>query len=219
MIRTTRIPEYSAELRTMIRMCLRPDPSTRPDFEQLAADVDRRVAELTRTSRQLRGRNLSEVHQSERVYYRGNEINSMSIGDWAPTDPYILDPVDESGFKDPFITEMRFPVWNRRANGPNDEEDEWSMEVNSSQSDPNQDVKRIWADRLLAAAGAAPPVRDDGSMKTDGNNNNDDTEGGEEDEEEATTEIPAQMPAPPRQDKLWPNANRFNKFGRPRLAW
>lgn len=201
----------------MIRMCLRPDPKTRPDFEELAADVDRRVAELTRASRQLRGGNLSEVHRSERLYYRGNEINSMSIGDWAPTHHYVLDDVDESGFKDPFITKMRFPVWNRRANAPEEEEEEeWSEDVeDSSQSDP---LRRILAERLLAAAGAAPTVRDDATMKTDGNNNNDDTEGaddtegGDEDEEEATTKIPA----PPRQDKLWAD---INKFGHWRMAW
>lgn len=184
-IRTTRTPEYSAELRQMIRMCLRPDPSTRPDFEQLYSDVNRRLVEIASASRRLRGNDQGAAHQEERLYYRGNEINTMQIGNWTPTHMYVLDEVNESGFRDPFLTSMRFPIWNRRPDPGQEEE--------TDESDPDEDVKRIMADSMLAALGTGATARDDVTMGTDRTNNNDDGEGEDEMEEDATV-VPGARP-------------------------
>lgn len=214
MIRTARTPEYSSELRQLIRMCLRPDPMNRPEFGQIDADVQRRVADIASASQRLRGKNQSAVHQDERLYYRGNEINTMQIGDWAPTHYYVLDPVEESGFKDPFLTSMRFPRWNRQG-ATEDEED-------SDQSDPDEDVKRVMAASMLAEGGtgatAQPDVtmrtgataQDDVSMRTDGRNNDD---GGEDEDEEDEDQDPTEVPAQP------PRRARLNKFGNPQMGW
>lgn len=199
MIRTTRTPEYSAELRQLIRMCLRPDPMKRPDFDLVSTDVERRVAEISRASQRLRGNNQDAVHQNERLYYRGNEINTMQIGDWAPTHYYVLDEVEESGFKDPFLTSMRFPRWNRR--GPTKDEE------NESQSDPDEDVKRIMAASMVAGGGTGATAQDDVTMGTDRTNK----DGGEDEDEEDEdpTEVPVQLP----------RRGRLNKFGNPQMGW
>ena len=209
MIRTTRTPEYSAELRQMIRMCLRPDPTTRPDFEQLYADVNQRVEEIAMASQRLRGQNQLAVHQSERLYYRGNEINSMQIGDWAPTHYYVLDEVEESGFKDPDLTTMRFPKWNRRA--------ATGEEETTSQSDPDEDVRRIMAESMLVAGGTGATAPDDVTMGTDRTNSNDDAEGEDDDEMGDATVVPAT----PTTTQAAQNQNRqgLNRFGKPKMAW
>lgn len=214
MIRTTRTPEYSAELRQLIRMCLRPDPMNRPGFDLISADVERRVAEIARASQRLRGNNQNAVHQDERLYYRGNEINTMQIGDWAPTHYYVLDDLEDSGFKDPFLTSMRFPRWNRRE-ATEDEED-------SSQSDPDEDVKRIMAASMVAEGGtgatpqadvtmrAGATAQDDVTMGTDRTNNDD---GGEDEDEDEEDEDPTEVPVES------PRRAGFNKFGNPQMGW
>ena len=55
-------PEYSSELRLLIRNCLKERPRDRPRLK----DIQRII------------RNMRRVHSIERVYYRGNEIREMS---------------------------------------------------------------------------------------------------------------------------------------------
>ena len=203
-------------------MCLRPDPTTRPDFEELCSDVNRRLGEIAQASRQLSGTNYYAPQLDERLYYRGNEINSMQTGDWTPTHAYVLDELEESGFKDPFITNVKFPRWNRAPITGAEEED-------SDLGDPDEDVKRVMAPSFLAAQATGATGKDDVSMGIDRTNNNDDGEGegegegggegeGEDGGEEGPTAVtmtevsaPGALAAPLRQ--------RWNKFGRARMGW
>ena len=192
-IHTHRNPEYSAELRRLIRMCLRPDPFLRPDFRQLEMDLAAKLADMARISKLLGANKDLTPQQSERLYYRDNEINSMQIGDFIPTRWNARDVTEESGFKDPYVTSIRFPRWNVRAN----------VEEEDTQSIPDEDVRRIMAHSMAMGGGTGATDRDDATMGTDGNNNDD-----EEDDEDDVTVIPP----PPRQ-------NQLNKFGRAKMAW
>ncbi|KAF7512951.1 hypothetical protein GJ744_012054 [Endocarpon pusillum] len=75
-IRTARQPEYSYELRNLIRCCLKTAPATRPTHREL----------WQITGNELRSRvqavedPATGLKNGPRVFYMGNEINDMPIG-------------------------------------------------------------------------------------------------------------------------------------------
>ena len=106
-ITTGKVPEYSYALRSLIQQCLRP----RADHRPCIADVQRMVGEY----RQMLAKELSERREAqgfpldeERLYYRGNEIETMQLGDWKPSMTGNLEG-PESGFQDPDFTPINFP--------------------------------------------------------------------------------------------------------------
>ncbi|ERF73546.1 hypothetical protein EPUS_08753 [Endocarpon pusillum Z07020] len=75
-IRTTRQPEYSYELRNLVRSCLKTAPATRPTHGQLWQttfdELESRVKAVEDPATGLKN--------GPRVFYMGNEINDMPIG-------------------------------------------------------------------------------------------------------------------------------------------
>lgn len=75
-IRTTREPEYSHELRELIRQCLRISPRLRPSPREL---FDATLRSLTRMAEAAPDPN-DGFPRGSRVFFMGNEINDMPIG-------------------------------------------------------------------------------------------------------------------------------------------
>lgn len=108
-IQTNRKPDFSSDLRQLIRECLRIDPNRRPS--------PRDLYEVTK--RQLRDR-ANEVRDDDtglkkgrRVFYMGNEINDMPVG--SPADisyPYVLfEQARDQRFIDPELSSLRKGRW------------------------------------------------------------------------------------------------------------
>ena len=109
-IRTTKEPEYSYTLRHLVRSCLRPNPQQRSGIPHLQAIIGSSRAEFEREASRLRGEDPSVSHQIERLYYRGKEIEKMEPGGWKPTHSNLPEE-DESDFRDPRYSAVRFPNW------------------------------------------------------------------------------------------------------------
>lgn len=137
-IRTKKEPEYTDALRTLVRSCLRPNPQDRPDIRQLQKIITSSRSEFKLEGSRLRGEDQFTPHESERLYYLGKEIESMKAGRWEPTDPDLTEG-EESGFRDPRYSAMRFPDWRRVKKTDDDDEDR------SSSSDGERATRRIQA--------------------------------------------------------------------------
>ena len=113
-ITTLKVPEYSTDLRSLIRKCLRPNPHDRPrigDLEDQTAIFRKHFNDYYEGIREQ----PTTPHEDERLYYRGKEIEWMSTGNWLPT--YIghnSDDQHESGFPDPDLSPMEYPKFSRK---------------------------------------------------------------------------------------------------------
>ncbi len=124
-IRTSRDPEYSVELRELVRMCLRPVPASRPGIPELLRRINLARKALRKYSHTIYSTNSSAPHpELERVFYRGNEIDQMQPGNWEPSRAAAaVDPdKPESGFRDPSAEVINFPRWPPAPSTRNEEE-------------------------------------------------------------------------------------------------
>lgn len=111
-IRTSKTPEYSDPLRTLIRECLRPDPRERPVIEEIQIQIGVARRHMASVGFTQRGSDKTTPHPDERLYYRGNEIESMEPGDWVPTVGRHVDQNKaETGFNNPSETPLMVPNW------------------------------------------------------------------------------------------------------------
>lgn len=99
-ITTNKNPEYSEELRTLIRQCLRPDPYDRPPTSEVQDRVEAARTEFSSVGYDLRGEDKDAPHESERLYYRPNDTESMRPGSWQPANNNSFDHVREADFGD-----------------------------------------------------------------------------------------------------------------------
>lgn len=105
---TNKMPEYSRELRSLIRECLRPDPLKRPTIIQMERRIEH-YRELANSKNYLeRGEDQTQPSAEERLYYRSNEIETMEPGYWTPSQPKTV-ASPETGFVDPSLSALRFP--------------------------------------------------------------------------------------------------------------
>lgn len=75
-IQTTRQPEYSFELRDLIRRCLRTSPKRRPTHEELYNDT----LQALESKVQATNDPITGLKTGPRVFYMGHEINDMPVG-------------------------------------------------------------------------------------------------------------------------------------------
>ena len=113
-ITTNKDPEYSSELRDLIRLCLRPQPQDRIKVAEVQLRITIARRKLEADGLKLRGADISRPHPTERLYYRSKEIEKMSAGNFKLTDPYIDSPnLPEAGLRHLRESTVRFP--NRHA--------------------------------------------------------------------------------------------------------
>ena len=74
-IQTTRDPEYSYELREMIRKCLRISPRKRPEVQRLYTATLKRLERMVQAAKDRD----TGLKNGARVFYMGNEINDMPL--------------------------------------------------------------------------------------------------------------------------------------------
>lgn len=110
-IRTSRDPDYSLELRNLVRMCLR---ASRPTLSELLTRIDAARTLCREYAQTIRGPDKSTPHPDfERLFYLGNEIEQMHTGTWEPgSQAFLKDPNKyESEFRDPSAPSIKFPDW------------------------------------------------------------------------------------------------------------
>lgn len=148
-IRTSKEPEYTDTLRHLVRLCLRPNPQNRPDIRQLQRVISASRSAFKEEGSKLRGEDQSNPDESERLYYLDKEIEAMKAGVWEPTNPDLTEG-EESGFRDPRYSAIRFPKWERvrkmddMDDGEEDHDDD-DDEVESSSSDGEGATRRVLA--------------------------------------------------------------------------
>lgn len=156
-IRTDRTPEYTDTLRHLVRSCLRPNPQDRPDIPQLLEIIRHSRSQFKLEGSRLRGEDQSVPHETERLYYSGKEIETMEPGRWQPTNPDLMEK-DESGFRDPRYSTLKFPNWGGVRKTHDEDKDE------SSSSDGERATRRVLAGHTGDFAQVAGPAvwdRDD----------------------------------------------------------
>ena len=112
-IQTGRKPEFSPNIRELVRECLRPLPIRRPTILALLGRINVCREGMRKYFEPIRGPDKSLPHEFERVFYRGNEIGTMPTGEWEPSRAAAaMDPSErESGFPDPSAGSLHFPEW------------------------------------------------------------------------------------------------------------
>ena len=112
-IHTTRKPDFSPNIRQLVRECLRPLPNRRPTIPLLLGMINKCREGVRNYFEPIRGPDKSIPHHYERVFYRGNEIGTMSTGEWEPSRAAAaMDPSEpETGFPDPSDGSLHFPKW------------------------------------------------------------------------------------------------------------
>lgn len=134
-IPNVRNPRYSSALTELIRLCLMPEPWDRPSIEELELKIGVRCQSVTDEL----AANPS-LHQQDRLYYKGSEINQMPPGDWNywnPVREYVLtpseDPFHTRGPKNPFTDSIVYPHF------PTSEMDDHEEEGGESQDGDDDD--------------------------------------------------------------------------------
>lgn len=113
-ITTHKQPEYSYDLRHLVRRCLNLRPSLRPTVAQIlevtGAKVEHFEEQVARTNRRVKSRVQQAIYtyQLPRLYFKENEINHMPLG------PHLQD----FGFNDKYQANFAFdedkyasPIW------------------------------------------------------------------------------------------------------------
>ena len=112
-IQTTRKPDFSPNLRGLVRECLRPLPNRRPTISELLKRINFCREGIRKYFEPIRGPDESIAHDFERVFYRGNEIEQMPTGEWEPSrTAAAMNPNEaETGFPDLSAGSLHFPKW------------------------------------------------------------------------------------------------------------
>lgn len=107
---TSKFPEYSHALRSLVESCMHSDPKKRPLIHQLESHID----EQRRRIVHRRGENQTVPSEEERLYYRGNEIETMSHGRWQLSGAKPRKH-RKSKFVDPDLGPIQYPSFGSEA--------------------------------------------------------------------------------------------------------
>ena len=117
-IKTVRKPEYTEELRKLIKQCVAPHPLKRIKLEDLRSRIKSRRHEYRKLYREKSKGQRERFRADHRLYYVGNEINDMPTGNWEPKQANGSPRSESDGF------DREFPVkYPRFADGPEGESD------------------------------------------------------------------------------------------------
>ena len=83
-IDTTKEPEYSKDLRDLIKRCIEPDPFNRIPLDRLRASIRSYRKRISRAYRESGEEQKARFRSDNRLYYIRNEINDMPTGHWQP---------------------------------------------------------------------------------------------------------------------------------------
>ena len=160
-------PEYSQEIRDVIRRCLKLEPSRRNTLidTQVAIDSYRDATHGEMFSQAETGQSVSKPPDKERLYYIGNEIQQMAPGDWRP-DPRRKEThpdAQEGLYADPELTPIKFPFFNGANYDDPPSEDDTS---NGSHEEDTAVLKRV-SGRVIAAIDQAigPAISQDSTSR------------------------------------------------------
>ena len=106
-IETTKQPEYSQELKDLVKRCLEKEPGRRIRLEALWDSVRSRRERVTDMYTNLDDDGRTRFEYENLVYYVGNEINNMSTGNWDP----IFAEIHLSRSEHAQFPDREFPVY------------------------------------------------------------------------------------------------------------
>ena len=119
-IDTTKEPEYSKDLRDLIKRCIEPDPFNRIPLDRLRASIRSYRKRISRAYRESDEEEKARFRSDNRLYYIRNEINNMPTGNWQPNEAKSPSEPESGKFPD-----RDFPViFPRFDDGPEGEGDE-----------------------------------------------------------------------------------------------
>lgn len=119
-IDTTKEPEYSKDLRDLIKRCIEPDPFNRIPLHRLRASIRSYRKRISRAYRESDEEGKARFRSDNRLYYVRNEINNMPTGNWQPNEAKSPSEPESGKFPD-----RDFPViFPRFDDGPEGEGDE-----------------------------------------------------------------------------------------------
>ena len=141
-IPNVRNPKYSDALTELIRLCLEPEPWDRPSIEELELKIETRCQSIANEY----AANPS-LHQQDRLYYRGSEINQMPPGNWNYWNPlmeYVPRPSEppdrEKDPKNPFTNTIIYPPFpTSELDGPEAEGEEVQDDNDAEKCDKDGD--------------------------------------------------------------------------------
>lgn len=111
-IQTDRNPPYSSQLSKLIQDCLRPIPLDRPTVMELRTKINPHRDAIVKLAREREGAETARPSENERLYYIGNEIKWAKTGDWQPHERDKDSDKSESGFADPDLSPIQYPVFD-----------------------------------------------------------------------------------------------------------
>ena len=116
-IDTTKEPEYSKDLRDLIKRCIEPDPFNRIPLDRLRAFIRSYRKRISRAYRESDEEGKARFQSDNRLYYIRNEINNMPTGNWQPNEAKSPSEPESGKFPD-----RDFPVvFPRFDDGPEGE--------------------------------------------------------------------------------------------------
>ena len=118
-IETVKEPEYSKDLRDLIKRCIEPDPDNRIALERLRVSIRSYRKRISRAYRESDEEGKARFQSDNRLYYIRNEINNMPTGNWQPNEEENPSELESGKFPD-----RDFPViFPRFDDGPEGERD------------------------------------------------------------------------------------------------
>ena len=109
-IETVKKPEYTEELRELIKQCVEPDALKRIKLKDLRSRIKSRRHEWKQSYRDESEGGRERFRAANRLYYVWNEINDMPPGNWIPQDVNYPQSSRIGGFRPEFpVGYPRFP--------------------------------------------------------------------------------------------------------------
>lgn len=130
-IDTTKEPEYSKDLRDLIKRCIEPDPFNRIPLHRLRASIRSYRKRISRAYRESGEEEKARFRSDNRLYYIRNEINNMPTGNWQPYEAKSPSEPESGRFPD-----RDFPViFPRFDDGPEGEGDDGDADDGNGDAD------------------------------------------------------------------------------------
>lgn len=133
-IATSKRPEYSKNLRDLIKSCLEPKPARRIEIHHLQACIKEHRDRLIKNYEQSDSNERARFQRDSRLYYIRNEINDMPTGRFEPNEPVSPSRPEAGNFPD-----LDWPVVFPRFDDGPETEGEGSDDSDSNSGDDDDD--------------------------------------------------------------------------------